>query len=122
MIQQDWEGKALDKDIIIPGNKRYSPESCAFVGSKLNSILNDHRSTRGKLPQGVGWLTGNKNFIAKVNHNGSRVFIGMFDTKEEASAAYIKAKVKIILDSASEQTDIRIATGLRLHAELLMKS
>ena len=32
METQDWQGKELDKDILFPGNKHYSPDNCVFVG------------------------------------------------------------------------------------------
>ena len=39
MEQQDWQGKCLDKDIIVPGSKLYSPETCAFVLQATNSFV-----------------------------------------------------------------------------------
>jgi len=39
MDQQDWHGKSLDKDIIVPGNKLYSPETCAFVLQATNLFV-----------------------------------------------------------------------------------
>tara|TARA_R110002050_G_scaffold11693_1_gene39168 strand:- start:71 stop:445 length:375 start_codon:yes stop_codon:yes gene_type:complete len=39
MINQDWIGKELDKDIINNGNKTYSPENCAFVSRKVNLLI-----------------------------------------------------------------------------------
>ena len=35
MEKQDWVGKALDKDIIYPNNKEYSPKTCYFVLQEL---------------------------------------------------------------------------------------
>lgn len=36
MMEQDWEGNQLDKDIIIHGNKVYGPDTCMFVDRKTN--------------------------------------------------------------------------------------
>lgn len=39
VVNQDWKGKHLDKDILIPNNKIYSPDTCVFVSPKLNRLL-----------------------------------------------------------------------------------
>ena len=36
MEQQDWHGKCLDKDIVVPRSRLYSPETCAFVLNATN--------------------------------------------------------------------------------------
>lgn len=36
MVAQDYDGKHLDKDIKVKGNKTYSPETCSFVTCKEN--------------------------------------------------------------------------------------
>jgi len=33
---QDYKDKCLDKDILIPGNKHYSPDACMFVDPLIN--------------------------------------------------------------------------------------
>ena len=53
MISQDWKGKCLDKDIIEPGNKVYSPDKCIFISNALNSLLTDHAAGRGIYALGV---------------------------------------------------------------------
>lgn len=47
METQDWEGNNLDKDILYPGNKIYSPETCVFVSKLVNSFLVECNSKRG---------------------------------------------------------------------------
>ena len=39
MEQQDWDGKSLDKDIIVPRSKLYSPDTCAFVLKATNLFV-----------------------------------------------------------------------------------
>ena len=54
MEQQDWHGKCLDKDIIVPGSKLYSPETCAFVLNATNSFVTASDASRGGVPY---WCT-----------------------------------------------------------------
>ena len=114
MKSQDWEGKCLDKDVIAPGNKTYSPENCVFVSQHVNLILTTRKRFRGPLPIGV-----NKNksrFVVSLVVNGERVKTGTYKTKEEAAKSYGKLKHDAIMDLASKQTDKRIIDGLKLHA------
>ena len=44
---------ALDKDIIVKGNKMYSPENCCLIPIYINSLFTKNNSIRGNLPIGV---------------------------------------------------------------------
>ena len=48
MLTQPWEGSELDKDILEPGNKVYSPDACIFVPSHLNMFMTDRAAARGE--------------------------------------------------------------------------
>lgn len=37
---------------------------------------------------GVAWFPKNQKFGARIRHGGRRLYVGMYDTAEEASAAY----------------------------------
>jgi len=117
MIEQDWEDKQLDKDIINPGNKVYSPENCCFVTHAVNSLLNDHARARGKWPKGVCFHKRDNKFRAQLSVNGKIKHLGSFDTPEEAESAYIQAKYDHILVVANEQINQRIRQGLIRQAE-----
>ena len=65
MELQDWEGKCLDKDIIAPGSKLYSPETCSFVLQSTNNFVIASDATRGELPLGVDLLKRTGRYRAK---------------------------------------------------------
>jgi hypothetical protein len=53
MEQQDWEEKQLDKDLLVYGNKVYSPSTCVFLSQGLNKFLTKSNKARGEYPLGV---------------------------------------------------------------------
>jgi len=117
MIKQDWEGKQLDKDILFPGNKVYSPETCVFVSPEINTLLVDCKASRGKYPQGVHLNKTNGKFIAQARAYGKKKNLGSFNTVEAAHAAARKAKAKHITNIAQTQSE-PIRTALLRHAKL----
>lgn len=121
MKLQDWEGNDLDKDLTIPGNKHYSPETCLFVPHSINALLLDSGAKRGKHPQGVYFDKSTGRFKAKCwDNSGKNVHIGRFDTESEARKAYVKFKVKVIVDAANDHP--RLSGVLMRHAEILKNS
>jgi len=115
MMTQDWEGKQLDKDIIVPGNKVYSPATCVFVSSQINTLLIDSAATRGKWPIGVYWQKKG-GFRAQIKENGRQRHLGYFTTPEAAHLAWRKAKVRIVRTAAHECDDPRVSAGLLRHS------
>lgn len=47
------DGYSLDKDILIPGNKIYAPESCIYIPSWLNAFVSINIKDGSQLPVGV---------------------------------------------------------------------
>lgn len=119
MIKQDWYGKQLDKDILVPGNKIYSPATCIFVSPFINSLLGDSKAIRGKYPQGVTWHNQHGRFRATIKLIGKSKHVGYFDTPGEASKAYKKAKANEIIRVAGEQSDPVLRFALARHAILM---
>ncbi len=118
MQSQDWQGKQIDKDIMVPGNKLYSPETCVFVTRQVNSLLTDSGAARGEFPQGVSWRKQNQKYVAQIAINGKRKPLGLFSTPEEAAAVYNKAKSDHIREKAYYELDNRVVHGLLQHAKL----
>lgn len=84
-------GYSLDKDIIVRGNKVYSPETCVFVPKTINSFLTTSMATRGDYPLGVS-LSGNK-YIAKTHRAENKAYLGSYESIEQAHKAWQLAKI-----------------------------
>lgn len=83
---------SIDKDMRVPGTNRYSPETCMFVPTWLNSVVTDRESLRGKYPIGVHWNTTKNRYISQLNNGEGYITVGRFTTPEEAHKAWQLAK------------------------------
>lgn len=111
MQEQDWEGKQLDKDLLVKGNKMYSPETCLFIPQSINKFMTDRVLRRGLYPLGVTIEGGF--FKARCSNLGQgETYLGLFNTPEAAHIAYLKHKEKLSLELAEMQSDIRVKTAL----------
>lgn len=88
------EGYQLDKDILVKGNKIYSPETCCFVPQEINYLLINRRLHRGTEPLGVD-RKGNS-YRAFFHQNKRKIHLGSFSTPEAAFLAYKKAKEQYV--------------------------
>ena len=116
MLTQDWEGKVLDKDIIIAGNKIYSPETCAFISRELNNFLTDRSALRGSWPIGVSWHPQGNKFRSHCRNpsDGTCEHLGMFSCPNKAHEAWRARKHQHACVYASLQSDHRVAEALRV--------
>lgn len=92
----------LDKDLIIPGNKVYSKDTCCFVPANINTLLLFPSSRKHEyLPVGCSISNRSKYFYSYINGADKKtVFLGYFSDKMEAHAKWQTEKVKIIRDRA----------------------
>jgi hypothetical protein len=121
---QGWEGKELDKDILCPGNKIYSPETCVFVSHELNNLLCGSDAIRGDCPKGVYYHYNHKRYCTEMYAYGKKRILGYYLTIPEAHRAYCEAKSAHIREVAENLTDAdttdieRTREGLLEHAEI----
>ena len=98
----------LDKDILYKGNKIYSADTCVFIPSSINTLFIKSNKIRGELPIGV-YKDRNK-FGAGLRKGNRRIYLGTFNTPEEAFLAYKQAKeayVKEVTEKYKGQIDNR---------------
>lgn len=93
------ENYQLDKDLIVKGNKVYSPSTCCFLPIELNSLLTSRRNFRGKYPIGVS-KKNNKYQVSLSTEENRYKYLGVYDTPEEAFQVYKQAKEKHIKNLA----------------------
>lgn len=103
-IHPDWKNHdwmwQLDKDLLIPGNRIYSPNTCCIVPIAINSIFSDSGFARGKMPMGI--TQRKERFIAQGPGNQ---YIGIYDTMSEAYTAYWNDKFRHIQQVATKFQD-----------------
>ena len=115
MEQQDWHGKCLDKDIIAPKSKLYSPETCAFVLNATNLFVTARDACRGDYPVGVNLFkpTGKYQARCKNPFTGKQEYLGLFSTTDEAHEAWRKRKHELAQLVAATESDPRIVEALK---------
>lgn len=115
MESQLWEGMQLDKDVLAPGNRVYSPDTCAFISGALNRFTNDVRSARGELPIGVLPCSKEGRFLAHCRNpfTGKKEWLGKFSCAQSAHDAWRARKHEHACTYADQQADPRVAIALR---------
>ena len=99
------ERSAIDKDILIKGNKIYSPETCCLVPGDVNGLFIKQCSSRGKCPIGVRYDKRRHRYVVtcRTHNDKSSQFLGEYNTFEEAFETYKDYKENLIKRIAQEE-------------------
>lgn len=115
---------SIDKDILVRGNKIYSPETCCFVPNEINAVVTKPKARRNHkhLPEGVGFIKprtlGSKVGYTARAHIGTTEkdrYLGYFDTPEEAFKVYKEAKeerIKYLAEKWKGKIDDKVYEAL----------
>ena len=100
----EGESIELDKDILVRGNKVYSPETCCFVPRSINSLLTYSKNNNTSLPHGVTKREYGERYASRVVNplTKKNESCGVYDTVEEAFLAYKNKKEAIIKEVAEK--------------------
>lgn len=80
-------GYALDKDLKIPGNKVYGPDTCLYIPVWMNTYI----ASKSKHARGVTYDKRLDRYKAqRSSHDKRGRYIGYFDTAELAHEAWLK--------------------------------
>lgn len=115
MEKQDWQGKELDKDLLVVGNRVYSADTCVFIDKKINKFTADRSRDRGEFPIGVYFDSFTGLFKSQCSNpdTGKQQHIGRFDSAEQAHQAWKSRKHQHACKLAAEQSDPKVAQALR---------
>lgn len=109
------KGFALDKDILVKGNKVYSPETCCFVPREINSLFVKRDKLRGEYPVGVCFHKPLNKYVSKLSAYGRSRNLGYFSSVSEAFYVYKEAKethIKEVANKWKDQIDQRVYEAL----------
>lgn len=107
---RDWVNCHLDKDLLVKGNKVYSPNTVVFISRVVNNFINTSDATCGYY-----WVDHAKSFRAKCANPLSKnqdSHLGYFKTELEAKTAWLKAKCQYAHKLAELQEDPRVVQAL----------
>ena len=102
------EGFQLDKDLVSPKEKIYSPNTCSFVPVLINHIISRcGKEDKGRGKYGIGvYVDDRKNiknkYFTSVTEYGRNKYVGSFKTKEEAYLAYKREKERYVKEVAQD--------------------
>lgn len=117
METEIWENAVLDKDILVSGNKVYSPTTSVFIHHKVNSFILDCNKSRGDYMIGVSFYKPTGKFRASCRNpfNNRQENLGHFETEIEAHLAWKNRKHLLACELADSEyvTNERVAQSLR---------
>ena len=105
----DWH---LDKDLLHPKNKIYSPDTCVFIPANINSLFTFTTKNRGDLPLGVFYHKRDQHYRSQCCDGTKKRIIASFDTPEQAHFWYLENKIKVMDKYLNENYNNKIKQGL----------
>ena len=99
------DGYVLDKDILVKGNKVYSPETCVLVPAELNSLVVTQVKPGKDVPAGISFQNGCQKYIVSCAIDGKNKNLGRYKCPEEAFAVYKEFKENLIRERAEKYKD-----------------
>ena len=111
------ETMAVDKDLLVPGNKEYAPDKCCILPQTLNTMLSNckkHRVSKGKrvngvpMPLGVRYDKFRKKYYAVYTPCGHQesVILSYWDTHFEAFEEYKRHKQADVIVMADKYKNL----------------
>lgn len=111
----DIDGLHLDKDLLIEGNKVYSPETCLFVTPQVNAMVANLKAKSNALPTGVYAHSSGK-YASQISKYKSIKHIGLFGTPKEALAAYNKERINYAMELSEAEENPIVKAALKEYA------
>lgn len=105
------EPLCVDKDILVHGNKLYSPDTCLLVPQRINLLFVKEKGHRGNLPIGVQKYKKENSYISTFSTLNGCVYLGVFNSQSKAFTAY-KSKKELYIKQIAEEYKNKIPEKL----------
>lgn len=99
------DGWEIDKDLLVKGNRIYSPDTCCFIPQHINTIFVKNNARRGNCPIGVTYSKRDGLYVAMVSEYCKWVYLGCFKDPISAFNAYKTEKERYIKEVADKYKD-----------------
>ena len=111
MVEQEFKGLQLDKDLLGLDSRIYSPDTCCFIPSILNTLI------QKTLPPKANY--GGK-YRVQIKINSKTTHVGIYNTLSEAQVAYNIAKASKLLEFINTGLPDHIETAIYLYQERML--
>lgn len=95
----------LDKDLLLPNNKIYSPEACVFLPAKLNNLIVTQVKPGKNVPAGISFQESSQKYIVSCAIDGKNKNLGRYKCPKEAFKVYKDFKENLVKEKADEYKD-----------------
>lgn len=102
METQDWKNNHLDKDLLLSGNKVYSPETCVFIPSAVNNLIVAPTRDGKTSPTGISFQQSSQKYIVSCAVDGKNKNLGRYKCPDEAFLVYKNFKESLVRNKAEE--------------------
>jgi hypothetical protein len=100
------EPLCVDKDILIHGNKHYSPETCLLVPQRINLLFIKEKGRRGDLVIGAQHHSSGNGYMSMLSTLNGNKYLGLFSNEIDAFNIYKEEKEKYIKEVADEYKSV----------------
>lgn len=112
MLSQEWEGKHLDKDLLVIGNRVYSEDTCVFVNRLTNLFIVDRCKARGKYKIGTSRIGDKFQSHCRDPFKRYKEYLGCFKTEQEAHEVWLAKKLEYAYEVAMLENDVRVKEAI----------
>jgi hypothetical protein len=101
--EDNGRAMALDKDLLVPNNDTYGPDTCCFLPNQINVAMKGRQLDKlTDLPSGVYWHNASNGYTASINKEGFQYHLGCFKDVESAKIAFRKEKKQYLSELADK--------------------
>lgn len=95
--KQDYQGKELDKDLLVFNNKVYDPDMCILVPSMVNCFMLTGCLKNTLIGAAPCDIRGKLRYKTRVHNpvSGEREYLGIYRTEKEAHYKWLERKKEI---------------------------